>query len=97
LQKNEINRENTSMLSLGISFSLLSRYYGVLVEPKELQRALPNSTLFPMQFKWDSQTSYTYERVCSFRGRADVPGYIRRNEYQKRIFLTLRTRFFGGF
>ena len=26
----------------------------------------------------------TYERVCSFRGRADVPGYIRRNEYPKK-------------
>ncbi len=35
------------------------------------------------EFKWDSQTSYTYERVCSFRGRADVPGYICRNEYQR--------------
>ena len=31
---------------------------------------------------------FLHVRTSMFRGRADVPGFIRRNEYKKKIFLT---------
>jgi len=34
--------------------------------------------------KCSPRTRTSYERVCSFCGRADVPGHIRQNEYPKK-------------
>ncbi len=71
----------------------------IKLNPKRVSKLFLIVHSFLCSFNGIRRLCTTYERVCSFPGRADVPGYICRNDYPKKesfwhTLTTLCTRFF---